>query len=101
MLVTPVINYAVHLAASSIGLIASGAWWLTKRAIWGREITPEERMMQGQKELMDAMRAQTETVHVLTEEQHALMTAMEEQSRTLHEQNHIIESLQQQLATVK
>lgn len=90
-LVTPVLNYTVHLAVSSVGTVisyaGSGAWWLTKRAIWGPPPpTTEELILQQQKEILKTLDRQP-----TAEDQQALLLAMEQQ---ITQQAQIIQALE-------
>lgn len=86
-LVTPIINYTVHAVVSSAGHIVyyagAGAWWLTKRAIWGREITPEERMETLAKQQQQILTQLDGTANA--EDQQKMMMALEQELKELRE----------------
>jgi len=91
-LVTPVLNYTVHLAVASVGTVlsyaGSGAWWLTKRAIWGRPPpTNEELILQQQQQILKTLDKQP-----TAEEHRVMLLAMEQQ---ITQQAQMIQALEQ------
>ncbi len=70
-----------------------GLWWGAKRLIWGRELTPEEKIQKQQQEIMSALKNQTDIVNELTEEQRMANLALEQQQQIIYEQRNMIEQL--------
>jgi hypothetical protein len=97
-LITPVLNYTVHLAISSVGNVisyaGSGAWWLTKRAIWGPPPpTTEELILQQQKEILKTLDKQP-----TADSQHELLQAMEQQ---ISQQAQLIQVLEKRFEMIQ
>lgn len=95
-LVTPILNYTVHFAISSVGTVinytAKGAWYITKRAIWGIQPTPEQVLAH---QLEKIEHNEEEILHrqsEFEEEQKKIITALETQ---LQQQAEIIKHFAQ------
>lgn len=85
MFAAPVLTYTIHAVLSSASTIVyyagTGAWWLTKRAIWGREMTTEERLEHLALQQQHIMQQLDNTA--TAEEQTQLMTAMQQEIEEL------------------
>ncbi len=86
-MLSPVVHFALSSVGSVVHYSAKGIWYLAKRAIWGPQKTPEEKI----DEKLDIIeRRENELLQRQTafeEEQHKIIQALEtilEQQRVEH-----------------
>lgn len=93
IIVAPLIN----LAGNLLYFAGKGVWWVTKRAIWGKQLTAEELQQQQFGQFGQILRTLQEQNSAAQNAAEDLMTAMEEQSRVIHEQQQLILTLHNKL----
>lgn len=79
-------QYTTSAVIASVGGLANGAWWLTKRAIWGKQLTPEEKILLQQQQILQQQQyiLQILDKQPTGEEQHNALIAIAQHSDVLN-----------------